>query len=137
MMMSPQLPAEYKTPEWRELFLAIHKLEPVEQVAQRFVDHCAELAQGAGLPPGLHDLFEDPESALQRVIPRLPVVQYAEEYARKLFAQIVAYVQAVQDANAPSDEAEAEASPPEQPKPVEQPISPQVHLHVVRVSPEA
>lgn len=135
MMMSPQLPAEYKTPEWRELFLAIHKLEPVEQVAQKFVDHCAELAQGARLPPGLHDLFEDPEAALQRVLPRLPVVQYAEEYARQLFAQIVAYVQAVRDANESSDE--AEAASPEQSPPAEQPISPQVHLHVVRVSPEA
>lgn len=67
------LPAEYRTPEWRAIILALHEGRDPAQVAEMLAKHLVHLLDFDMLPSQLANFAEDPRESLYTLVKPLPV----------------------------------------------------------------
>jgi hypothetical protein len=104
IMLSPQVPAEFKTPGWAKVLLAVHEQQPVEEAATVFLDHVEALMQADKLPQILAQILTHSEQVVGGLIRGLPIMQINPKYGEALIAQILA-------ALTPPEDDEAEVQP--------------------------
>lgn len=83
------LPADFQTPPWRKIIIALHRETPLEQLTDMIVMHLESCIQFEMLPSLLADLQDDPASALGRVIAPLPFAQQQPDKARDLLKLVI------------------------------------------------
>lgn len=110
IMGSAEVPADFKTKEWHDILLAMHKQEPVEELAVTIAEHLQTLAEKNKLPEILSNVGTEPEAALSRLVDVLPITQVNPAYASALKA-------AVLDALTSDDDEEEDAEDEDAPKP--------------------
>ncbi len=84
IMQAPQVPADFKTTEWAEILLRIHRRDPFEKVAEVLLPHLDTLAQHGALPKDIERLFDDPAGTITSLLVNLPISQYDLQYATQL-----------------------------------------------------
>jgi hypothetical protein len=88
-VMLSVLPADFQTPEWRGIVVAVERQEDVEDVADLCASHIVHLINFNLLPRHLMDVVEDPARALDRVLGVLPVMKANPEYGVDLINGVI------------------------------------------------
>ena len=71
--MLDYLPAEYRTPEWRAIIIALHEGQDPEHVGRMIGKHLDHLVDFDLLPPALAHVLVEPREALTRLVQPLPI----------------------------------------------------------------
>jgi len=71
--MLDYLPAEYRTPEWRAIIIALHEGQDPEHVGRMIGKHLDHLLDFDMLPSALGNFLVEPREALARLVQPLPI----------------------------------------------------------------
>lgn len=110
IMMSPQLPREFKTPEWERVLLAIHRQENVLETAELTLGLLVHLQRFDRLPAQMGEVFDKPQEVLTAMIGDLPIKQWAPGYLKALIDALVMMI-TQDDEDEPEDAEEDEPEP--------------------------
>jgi hypothetical protein len=89
IMLSPQVPREFKTQGWHDVLLAIHRQAPVEQAAETFLHHVESLMQTNTLPQVLSQILSQPEQIIGGLLRGLPIAAINAGYTEALITEIL------------------------------------------------
>jgi hypothetical protein len=119
IMNSPDVPADFKTKEWHDIILAMHKQEPVAELAGVISEHLQSLAEKNKLPDILKTIGTEPEAALSRLVAPLPISQINPAYAQALKAAVLEVLTTEEDDGEGGEDEEEETPKPNFSKVVE------------------
>lgn len=88
-LAQPQIPASFKTQEWRDLIFRIHMMLDVDAVAAKFVTLLRRLKRTNTVPPVLADVFTNPEERITSIVGALPIIRMNVDYATALRDRVV------------------------------------------------
>ena len=121
IMLSPQVPQEFKTQGWTDVLLSVHSQEPVEKAATVFLDHVEALMQANKLPQILSQILAHPEQVVGGLIRGLPISQINPQYAESLIAKIIEVLSQPEDGEEEADVQPFNAGPIITPAPAREP----------------
>ncbi len=90
IMAAPNVPAEFKTPEWQEILRDMHAFEPAEDVARAIATHLAAQSDAKTLPTFLLPIFKEdsvaPSQVLGQFLAGLPVAAINAQYVNDVLS---------------------------------------------------